>query len=586
MFLVLRRCALLLALQFLIPGWATAQFAPADLPENEQHALYELGKVWGFLKYYHPTVQSGCIDWDMALLTSLGWPSQATSQALPEPPLAALLAALEASQSDCDSPIPEIQRPYDSGWIERIDLPESRREWLRHLAQPASSARQHYVGMKAAVGNPVFLNENRYPEFRGEDWRLRLLALFRYWNAIEYWFPYKDLIDEDWNTVLRSFIPRLYKASNWDAYLVELSALAASINDGHGNLNEANYIKPPRGRHMAPYSIRIIENKPVIWRRLRIKPNIRYDPANVYQLETGDVILSVDGKSIEELFASAQPYIGASNLLSQRRLFAQFLTNGDTPEVALEINRHGKTLTVRNGRLSRDQIDMTGDRFWHDHHGNAFRSLTDEIAYLSLADPSINDFDDFKSELLGHDALIVDLRSYPAKFMVFELGQHLVSEETDFARFTKAKQNHPGSFFWSAPVSLQAKEPYYQGRVIALIDDSTMSQAEYTAMALRAGDNTVLIGNQTAGADGNISYIPLPGGINAVFSGIGVFYPDNTPTQRVGIVPDIEIWPTIAGLRESRDEILEAAIREIAGDSLSAETIEQAARYNDIQDTN
>jgi C-terminal processing protease CtpA/Prc len=45
-----------------------------------------------------------------------------------------------------------------------------------------------------------------------------------------------------------------------------------------------------------------------------------------------------------------------------------------------------------------------------------------------------------------------------------------------------------------------------------------------------------------------------------MISGIGVYYPDGTETQRVGIVPDIEIRPTIGGIRNGKDELLEKAI--------------------------
>ena len=72
-----------------------------------------------------------------------------------------------------------------------------------------------------------------------------------------------------------------------------------------------------------------------------------------------------------------------------------------------------------------------------------------------------------------------------------------------------------------------------------------------------------MVGSTTAGADGNVSAIPLPGGLRSMFSGIGVFYPDKRPTQKVGILPDIEVKPTIAGIREGRDEVLEEAIRQI-----------------------
>jgi len=78
-----------------------------------------------------------------------------------------------------------------------------------------------------------------------------------------------------------------------------------------------------------------------------------------------------------------------------------------------------------------------------------------------------------------------------------------------------------------------------------------------------------VVGSQTAGADGNVSNIPLPGGQRAMFSGIGVFYPDGKPTQRVGIVPDVEVHATIAGLRAGRDEVLEAAVQKLLKRKLS-----------------
>ena len=47
---------------------------------------------------------------------------------------------------------------------------------------------------------------------------------------------------------------------------------------------------------------------------------------------------------------------------------------------------------------------------------------------------------------------------------------------------------------------------------------------------------------------------------------LDVYYPDGTQTQRIGIVPDIEIKPTIKGIKEGRDEVLERAIQYIRED--------------------
>ena len=80
-------------------------------------------------------------------------------------------------------------------------------------------------------------------------------------------------------------------------------------------------------------------------------------------------------------------------------------------------------------------------------------------------------------------------------------------------------------------------------------------------MAFRTVPNVTLVGSPTAGADGNISWVPLPGGYRTAFSGIGVYYPDGRETQRVGIIPDIAVEPTIEGVSAGRDEVLEKAVQ-------------------------
>ncbi|EPR66291.1 Peptidase, S41 family [Cyclobacterium qasimii M12-11B] len=104
----------------------------------------------------------------------------------------------------------------------------------------------------------------------------------------------------------------------------------------------------------------------------------------------------------------------------------------------------------------------------------------------------------------------------------------------------------------------------YKGKLVVLTNEFSQSQAEYTAMAFRAGDNTTVIGSTTAGADGNVSPLFLPGGLKTMISGIGVYYPNREETQRIGIVPDIEVKPSIEGIKAGRDELLERAIEIIS----------------------
>ena len=136
-----------------------------------------------------------------------------------------------------------------------------------------------------------------------------------------------------------------------------------------------------------------------------------------------------------------------------------------------------------------------------------------------------------------------------------------MSSPTSFVKFSKGNINNPGEFTFTESLEIPPDDVTFKGKLIVIVNELSQSQAEYTAMAFKAGDNTTIIGSTTAGADGNVSTIFLPGGLRTMISGIGVNYPNGTETQRVGIIPDLEVKPTIKGIREGKDELLDAAIR-------------------------
>jgi hypothetical protein len=199
----------------------------------------------------------------------------------------------------------------------------------------------------------------------------------------------------------------------------------------------------------------------------------------------------------------------------------------------------------------------------HDQPGPTFRRLSDDVAYLKLSSVKAAEVPRYLEGMSGAKCVVIDIRNYPSEFMVFSLGQHLVKEPTPFVKFTVGDLRNPGAFSFGPPLSLTPIAPALEGTVAILVDEVSQSQAEYTTMAFRSRPGTVVVGSQTAGADGNVSNIPLPGGQRTMISGIGVFYPDGRPTQRVGIVPDVEVHPTIAGLRAGRDEVLETAVQRV-----------------------
>jgi hypothetical protein len=70
-----------------------------------------------------------------------------------------------------------------------------------------------------------------YPQMSFPLEEYRLLALFRFWNVINYFFPYKHLTDKPWETVLTSFIPRFIENKNQLDYEMTVAEMVAQLQD-------------------------------------------------------------------------------------------------------------------------------------------------------------------------------------------------------------------------------------------------------------------------------------------------------------------------------------------------------------------
>jgi C-terminal processing protease CtpA/Prc len=284
--------------------------------------------------------------------------------------------------------------------------------------------------------------------------------------------------------------------------------------------------------------------------------------ASASDLKRGDVIDSLDGVSVAEWVDRWNPYYGASNDAAARRDMALDFTRGRCGDSTVRVTRDTGPMDVRTQRIGVEKFDERAVRR-DDRPGDTFQRLSPAVSYVKLSSIKIEDIPGILVAAAGSQGLIVDLRNYPSAYVVFELGGHFVTEPTPFVTFTMPDLNTPGAIHWGPTISIAPKAPFFPGRIVILVDEYTQSQAEYTALALRAAPNSIVIGGSTAGADGNVDPVPLPGRLGTVLSGIGVFYPDRRPTQHVGIVPDIRVVPTVAGIRAGRDEVLEAAIQNI-----------------------
>ncbi|QOR64898.1 peptidase S41 [Cytobacillus suaedae] len=528
----------------------------ADLSNENMQDIFVLGKVWGYLKYYHPNVTEDKLDWDAELFNVLPNVLQSKNPSERDSILTDWIVSLgtyelENNIANLEN---EIKIEPDLDWIYNSGLNEHLVKHLSNLKNAKRTGENLSVSLVDGVGNPEF-NEKPYPNLRFPNVEYQLLSLFRYWNIIEYYFPYKYLIEEDWDNVLKEFIPKFINAKNEQEYKLTTLEIIARIQDSHANIwGQEPVIEEYWGKNHSPLSLSFVEQKAVV------TGYYNDELGGKTGIEIGDVITKINNQSVEDIITEKKRFIPASNYSAQLRDLAPKLLRSNEKVLNIEFVRYGKTHSKEIELYSAPRVGVNGYNVYQIDKAH-FQLLESNIGYIYPGNIKNEFIPEIAEKIKGTSGLIIDLRCYPKEFIVYTLGELLVPESTGFTKFSNGSIINPGLFYMKETIEVgRENKDYYKGKVIILVNELTQSQAEFTAMAFRTAPNATVIGSTTAGADGNVSFLTLPGGIRTAITGIGIYYPDGTETQRVGIIPDITVTPTIEGIKENRDEILEKAI--------------------------
>lgn len=551
----------------LSPNPAFVTEVQRGLTRQEVANVAQFIRVWGFAKYHHPAGVTGSRDFDAEFTRVLPAVASARNDAEAAAALVRWLDGLGTVKrcTSCAASGADALVSPTPDWLANGKLEsqlKSRLQWIYDNRSTAAS--QHYVGLGGA-GNPVFPNESA--GMSGSDPAVRLLSLARYWNVIRYWSPYRKLTDRDWDSLLGEYVLRFANADRQESYEGVLTRLSVELGDGHSAVKQTGKVKWSGLNGSAGASTDSpICIMPVDWRFAGERLTIYKGPPGV--LEPGDVVLAIDDVPIAQWVRRIEAAVPSSTHAWLLKRSEDYLLAGNcNPGLAmLTIARDG---TVRHTRVVREppaKAEPLIGKKPHDRPGPAFQLLPDNIAYLKLSAIKAADVPGYMEQARTTRGLIVDIRNYPAEFVPFALAQYFSKSPVRFAKFTVARRNTPGAFAWTPPMMIEPVKTAAPLSIplVVLVDDASISQSEYTAMALQAVGGRV-VGSTTAGADGNISFLPLPTGEEMIFTGIGVYYPDGTATQRIGIVPHNFVQPTPAGVAAGRDEILDAAVRSILG---------------------
>lgn len=518
-----------------------------------------LGKIWGFLKYHHPEIAKGNYNWDYELFRILPEYLKAKNNQERDKILTSWIGKYGnlSPCKKCKSTAKDAVLKPDLSWIDDSNLSNSLKSTLREIYNNRNQEENYYIKLHPYVGNPDFTNENPYSNMPFPDSGFRLLALYKYWNMIEYFFPNKHLTNKKWDTVLKEYIPKFINANNELEYELTAIQVIGEINDTHANLwGGKNKIDELRGNNYAPFKAEFIENK------LVVTDYFNPEFSDQAKLKIGDIITHINGKSVEFIVDSLKVYYPSSNEASMLRDISADLLRSTKNTINLKYISENQEKEQEVKLYDREQLNMY---HWYkvNKDEKCYKLLGGNIGYITLANIKAEDIPEIKKSFKNTKGIIIDIRNYPSTFVPFALGSYFVSNPTDFVKFTQGNPNNPGEFIFREGTKIKSDKRKYKGKLVVLVNEKSQSQAEYTAMAFRAVQNSTIIGSTTAGADGNVSEILLPGGLQTMISGIGVYFLDGTETQRIGIVPNITVKPTIIGIKEGKDEVLEKAIEVI-----------------------
>ncbi len=532
-------------------------YSQTSLQESEKIATF--CKVWGFLKYYHPAVAKGEMDWDKAFATrieSLASLHTKTQISYFYSEWIASLGEVKTCRKCKDTISDNLNLNLDLAWLhDTLMFTNGLMDQLQFIRANRNQGKNHYVQYNESIKNTRYNNENPYKDSVFPSPSLRLLGLARYWNIIHYFFPYKYLIGQDWNTVLTEMVPKFKDAKDTIAYHLAMLELTATINDSHAGFS-TSYTNQYFGLMWAPFRFKIVDNKAIVVGFYNDSLCKRND------IQLGDVFLKVDGRTVEDVIKDKSKYIGASNEAAKLYRFFYVLFNGNTDSVRVSFERNG---VVVEKTLYRYPLKALNYHWAHQAPADTCTILAGNIGYVNLGLLQPKDTDAYMDRLKHTKAIIFDVRNYP-NGTVCMIAKYLTAQHKPFAKFTIPDITYPGVYYFTPPTACDTKSKWlYTGKVILLFNETTQSHAEFTLMGLQTAPHVIGVGSQTAGADGNVSEIIFPGDYKTYMTGIGVYYPDGRETQRIGIVPDVEVKPTIAGLKLGKDEVLEKAIEVING---------------------
>jgi carboxyl-terminal processing protease len=410
----------------------------------------------------------------------------------------------------------------------------------------------------------------------------RISGLKKLWKEVKHNFAWFDQVpDLDWDKALQEYLPKAAAEQTNAEYYKLLQRFLALLHDGHTSLGLSGY---NWGRHIwqmmeaPPISIKNIEGKAVI---------AGFSETNEIKeadISPGMEITRVDGRPVDEILQQdIYPFVSAST--PQERddtAYGQILKGAKGSKVSMEIqDMEGDLRTVI---LTRDSTAPEARSVpWWNRPPVELKRFPNGIAYVAIksfmSKTVISEFDQVFDGLENVEGMIIDVRNNGGGNSIYghAIISRLTSKPLRWCRWQSTRRYRryllympTRVWFWVRRIRPRG-EKRFLGPLVVLTNVNTGSAAEDFLAILHGNKRATVVGGRTCGSTGQPVLIDLPGGAHARICAARVFYPDGRPFVGVGVIPDVEVYPTRKDIADGRDVMLEKALEVLKGKSATAQ---------------
>ncbi len=381
-------------------------------------------------------------------------------------------------------------------------------------------------------------------KYSGNDHATRLADVALAWNIFQHFYPYFDVVQTDWRRTLETALRSAANDPDEKAFLNTLRKMVVELHDGHGGVYQG-----ASGSFTVPVIFGWIEARLVV---------TDVADAGAEGLQPGDIVLKVNGTPSDKLLMEKEALISGATPQWRRHIALNELRRGvKDSEMQLDVLiQSGETrhITLKRNTEIPALRPMRPPKV---------HELKPGVFYLNLDQIKDEEFMAALPRLEQAKGIIFDLRGYPSVSPM--VISHLIDKPVQSARWmvpivTTPDHAQMSDYDTRGRWTLEPKAPRLKGKIAFLTDGRAISYAESYMGIIEAYKLAEIVGETTAGTNGNVNPFVLPGGYQVVWTGMKVLKHDGSRHHGVGIRPTVPVSRTIRGIREKRDEQLERAI--------------------------